>query len=126
MDRFEEAQRVLAALIDVEVGNNVTFQGSRTSGGAELIRLVDGAQPKVRFTLSELVDLLGWPQWTSREGPIPEHGVPACDWVNYSCGPNPAHVDSHPQWRAPYIMFFKARRTDGVVFLVGFCPEPRG
>ena len=102
------------------------FQGRRASGGAELIDLVDGAQPKVRFTLSELVDLLGWPQRTERIAPLPEHNLPACDGVRYDCGRNPAYVDSPPQWRAPYLMLFKARRTDGVVFCVTFCREPRG
>ncbi len=126
MDRFKQAQHVLAALIEVEAGNNVVFRGRRASGGAERIHLVDGAQPKVRFTLSELVELLGLPQRTSREGPIPDYNIPACDWVYYDCGPNPACVDSHPQWRAPYLMVFKAARTDGVVFCVVFCREPRG
>ena len=126
MDRFKEAQRVLAALIEVDVRNRVGLRGRAASGGAELIDRVGGAQPKVRFTLSELVELLGLPQRTSREGPIPEHDVPACDWVYYDCGSNPADVDSPPQWRAPYIMVFKAARTDGVVFCVAFCREPRG
>ena len=123
MDRFKEAQLVVATLIVVENRNYVMLRHPWTPGDAELINRV-GCAPKIRATLSELVELLGVPQWTERDAPLPDHNLPACDWVYYDCGRNPAHFGCpEPQWRAPYLMGFKARRTDGVVICLVFYPE---